>query len=233
MTVEVVFSHSGSMFAYYLGIAEVLQEYDLSDVIFSGTSGGCFPCILLNSSNNIRDFFDEILEYVKNSNDSWENVIKNFLTEYLSDEDVEANQNKFICKLTKLNDFLLPEKVTVSSWRDKEDFINCVVAACYVPIMCGNKFYIEYRGEKIVDGFFSGTSNTPVTNNEHLLFHPNKWRYINPTWMLPSKDTVWLKSLYELGYNDALANIQDIQSVLKMNKEKELETQNDSVRQSE
>jgi len=233
MTVEVVFSHSGSMFAYYLGIAEVLQQYDLTDVIFSGTSGGCFPCILLNSQNKIHDFFDKILEYIKRTDDTWENIINNFLTEYMTDDDVEKNKHKFLCKLTKLNDYMMPEKVVVSDWKDKEDFINCITAACYVPIMCGNKVYIEYRGQKIIDGFFSGTSNTPVTNNEHILFYPNKWRYINPTWMLPSKDTVWLKSLYELGYNDALANIGDINKILKMNKEKQLETQNDSFQQSE
>ena len=71
MTVEVIFSHAGSMFAYYLGIAEVLQKYDLSDVVFSGTSGGCFPCILLNSKNDIREFFEDILNCVKTSKDSW------------------------------------------------------------------------------------------------------------------------------------------------------------------
>ena len=233
MTVEVIFSHSGSMFAYYLGIAEVLQKYDLSDVVFSGTSGGCFPCILLNSKNNIREFFEDILNCVKTSKDSWENVIRDFLTEYLSEDDIEANKGKFTCKLTKLNDFFLPEKVKVSKWTDKQDFVDCIVASCYVPIMCGNKFYIEYRDQKIVDGFFSGASNEPVTENKHILLSPSKWRYVNPSWLLPSKDTVWLKSLYELGYNDALANIKDISSVLKPNKEKDLETQNDPVRQSE
>ena len=127
MTVEVVFSHSGSMFAYYLGIAEVLQDYDLTDVIFSGTSGGVFPCILLNSKNCIREFFDQILEYVKDSSGSWEHIIRDFLNKYLSQQDVEANQNKFMCKLTKLNDFFLPEKVKVSKWTDKQDFVDCIV----------------------------------------------------------------------------------------------------------
>ena len=233
MTVEVIFSHAGSMFAYYLGIAEVLQKYDLTDVVFSGTAGGCFPCILLNSKNNIREFFDEILDAVKIPNYSWENIIRDFLTEYLSQEDIESNKGKFTCKLTKLNDFFLPEKVKVSKWTDKEDFIDCIVASCYVPGVSGNKLYMEYRGNKVVNGFFSGTSSEPVTENAYMLFSSNKWRYINPTWLLPSKDAVWLKSLYELGYNDALANIKDISAVLKPNKEKELETENDSIRPSE
>jgi hypothetical protein len=233
MTVEVVFSHSGSMFAYYLGIAEVLQDYDLTDVEFSGTSGGCFPCILLNSGRNIREFFDTILDFIKDSEGNWQHTIKEFLTQYITDEDIEKNQNKFHCKLTKLNQYLLPEKVVVNSWKDKQDFIDCIVAACYVPIMSGGSLYLDYRGQKIIDGFFSGTSSETVTNNESILFYPNKWRYTNPTWMLPSNDVQWLKALYELGYNDALQNIEDINQTLKMNKEKELETQNDSIRQSE
>lgn len=229
MSTEIIFSHSGSMFAYYLGIAEVLQDYDLSDVVFSGTSGGCFPCILLNAKKDIRQFFNQILEYVKDCNDSWEDIIRDFLDKYITDEDVSANQGKFRCKLTKLNDFFLPEKVSVGRWADKEDFVDCISAACYIPLMCGNKFYVEYRNQKIVDGFFSGTSKLPVTDNKNIVFYPSKWRYINPTWLLPSKDTIWLKSLYQLGYNDALANLHDIQRVLKLNKEKELKTENDSV----
>ena len=97
MTVEVIFSHSGSMFAYYLGIAEVLQKYDLSDVVFSGTSGGCFPCILLNCERDIRDFFNQILEYIKtNSFKNWDNLIKDFLETYIHEEDIERNQNKLL-----------------------------------------------------------------------------------------------------------------------------------------
>jgi len=229
MTVEVIFSHSGSMFAYYLGIAEVLQNYDMSDVVFSGTSGGCFPCILLNSGKDIPYFFDTILDFIKDSEDNWENTIKKFLTEHITEEDVKKNQFRFNCKLTKLNKYLIPEKVVVNCWKDKQDFVDCIAAACYVPIMTGGNLYTNYRGEKIIDGFFSGTSSESVTNYENILFYPNKWRYTNPTWMLPSKDVQWLKALYELGYNDALQNIEELSKTLKMNKENKLETQNDSI----
>lgn len=232
MTVEVIFSHSGSMFAYYLGIAEVLQKYDLSDVVFSGTSGGCFPCILLNCERDIRDFFNQILEYIKtNSFKNWDNLIKDFLETYIHEEDIERNQNKFHCKLTKLKRFMLFEKVVVSNWTDKQDFVDCISAACFVPIMSSdNQFYKTYRNEKIIDGFFSGTSSEAITEHKSILFHPNKWRFINPTWLLPSKDTEWLSAMYELGFNDALANIRDIERVLNPIKEKELE--NDSASQS-
>jgi len=222
MSKEIIFSHSGSMFAYYLGIAEVLQQYDLSDVIFSGTSGGCFPCILLNSKKNIRSFFNEILNYIKNNEDSWEKIIRDMLNEYLTDEDIMLNKDKFICKLTKLNSFMLPEKVFIKEWKDKKDFVDCIVASCYVPLMCGDKLYIKYRNEKIIDGFFSGTSNIPTTDNSHILFYPSKWRYINPSWLIPSKDIEWLKSLYELGYNDTLSNIHNLDLTLKTKKQKEI-----------
>lgn len=229
MTVEILFSHSGAMFAYYLGIAEVLKEYDLSDVVFSATSGGCFPCILLNTGKDIRTTFNNMLDYIENNNNSWENIIKGFLTENITDEDIELLNKKFCCKLTKLNSFLLPEKVSVDEWNNKEDFVQCIGAACFVPLMCGNKFYTEYRNEKVIDGFFSGTSSIPVTTNKVLHFHPNMWRTVNPTWLLPSTDKQWLKALYELGYMDALNHKSEFEGTLKMKTQKEIITQNDSV----
>lgn len=233
MTVEVVFSHSGTMFAYYMGIAEILQKYNLTDVVFSGTSGGCFPCILLNSKRDIRDFFGQIMEYIKVNNDkNWDNLITSILEQCIDDEDVKSNQNKFYCKFSKLNGMVLPEKIVVSNWTSKQDFIDCIASACFIPMVSDNKMYKVYRNEKVLDGFFSGTSSKPYTDNPYILFHPNKWRFINPAWMLPSKDIEWLKAMYELGYNDALANIKDIETLLKPIKEKDIE-KHDQVQQNE
>ena len=213
MAIEIIFSHSGGMFPYYLGIAEVLKEYDLSDVVFSGTSGGCFAPIVLNSGRDPREIFGKIINHIK-SNGSWESVIKDFLNNEFTEEELLRNNNKLSVKLTKLNNFLLPEKVNVDSWNSKYDFIECIGAACYVPILCGNKFYCEYRNNKTVDGFFAGTSELHVTSNQTLLFSTTKWRPFTPHWLLPCTDTDWLKNIYELGYRDAMANIQEIESKL-------------------
>jgi hypothetical protein len=224
MTTEIVFSHSGSMFAYYLGIAEILQKYDLSNVVFSGTSGGCFPCILLNAKRDIRDFFDQIIEHIKENDDkNWDSLVTSILRHCIDEEDVESNQDKFYCKFSRLNGGVLPEKVVVSNWTSKEDFVECIASACFIPMVSDNKMYKVYRNEKVMDGFFSGTSSKPVTDNPYVLFSPNKWRFSNPTWMFPTKDTEWLKAMYELGYNDALTNIKDIEAVLKPIKEKDIE----------
>ena len=74
MNVEIIFSYSGGMFPYYLGIAEVLQDYDLSEVVYSATSGGCFAPLLLNSKRDIRKTFDKILDTIKNNNKTWEEI---------------------------------------------------------------------------------------------------------------------------------------------------------------
>lgn len=224
MTIEVVFSYCGSMFGYYLGIAEMLQKYDLTDVVFSGTSAGCFPCILLNAKRDIRDIFNQILEHIKvNPDKNWDTLVTEILEKHIDDKDIENNQGKLYCKLTKLNSFLMPEKAVMSKWENKQDFVDCITSACFVPMLSAKGLYKMYRNEKVLDGSFSGTSSKPVTENPYILFYPNKWRYTNPVWMLPTQDVGWLKAMYELGYNDALVNIKEIEAVLNPVKEKDIE----------
>jgi len=229
MSKEIIFSHSGGMFPYYLGIAEVLQGYDLSEVVYSGTSGGCFPPLLLNGKRNIRDTFDKILEYIKDNNKTWEEILHDFLDKELTEEDVELNNHKFCVKLAKLNDFLFPDKVSVDKWENKKDLVECVTAACYVPLLCGRKFYTIYRNQKIVDGFFGGTSTLPITSHDSIKFSVDKWRTIDPAWLIPSTDTKWLKGIFELGVMDAIEHRDEIEKLLKPLKEKEDQNVTDQV----
>ena len=214
MTLEIIFSHSGGMFPYYMGIAEVLKNYDLSNVIFSATSGGCFAPLVLNSGKDPKEIFNKILGYIKRD-ESWETIIKQFIYDEFTEEELLKNNKRLSVKLTRLNSFLLPEKVNVDTWTSKRDFIECIGAACYVPMLCGPKFYCEYRDNKVVDGFFSGTSELPVTENNRLLFSTTKWRPFTPQWLIPCTDTDWLKNIYELGYKDAMLHIQEIETKLQ------------------
>lgn len=222
MSTEVIFSHSGGMFPYYLGIAEVLQQYDLTDVVFSATSGGCFAPIVLNAGKSPREVFNKIIQDIEGNNQSWEQIIRDFLEKEFTEEELLQNNRRLSIKLAKLNEFLLPEKVNVDHWENKEDIVDCVTAACYVPMLCGSKFYYNYRGSNIVDGFFAGTSSLPVTTHKNILFTIDKWRRVSPTWLIPSTDVAWLTGMYELGVMDAVGNKEELLKVLK-EKEKILE----------
>ncbi len=221
MSVEIIFSHAGGMFPYYLGIAEILQSYDLSEVVFSATSGGCFAPLLLNSKRDIRKTFDKILDSIKNNNKTWEEILHDFLDKELTEEDVALNNRRFCVKLAKLNDFFFPDKVSVDKWDNKADLVDCVTAACYVPLICGKKFYTTYRNQKIVDGFFGGTSSLPITSHNSIKFSVDKWRMIDPSWLIPSTDIPWLKGLFELGVMDAIGHKDEIEKLLKPLKKKE------------
>jgi len=220
MTKEVIFSYCGGMFSYYFGIASVLQEkYDLSDVVFSATSGGSFAPLLLNSKRDIKQVFSDIIDFIDGNQDSWEDIIYNFLKQELTEEDVKNNNGKLIVKFTKLNDYLLPEKVLVKKWDNKEDLAKCISAACFVPLISGNKLYTKYRESNIIDGFFSNTSVSPVTDNENIVFRVDKWRFMSYASMIPTNDIPWLKSMFELGILDANKHKDEIDSVLTPLKE--------------
>lgn len=220
MSKEIIFSYCGGMFPYYLGIASVLQKnYDLSDVVFSSTSGGSFAPLLLNSKRDILETFNNILDFIEFNDSSWEKIIYDFLKQELNESDVAANNDKLYVKLTKINDYLMPEKVSVKNWVNKEDLCKCISASCFVPILCGNKFFTSYRGNKIVDGFFAGTSTIPVTENPNIIFKIDKWRLLTPSSILPTSDIPWLKSMFNLGVLDAEKHSDEIQLVLNPLKE--------------
>ena len=215
MTKEIIFSYCGGMFPYYLGIASVLQnKYDLTDVIFSSTSGGSFAPVLLNSKKDIIKTFEKILDFIDSNDNSWEDIIYEFLKQELTEEDVSLNNEKLNIKLTRLGDFLLPEKVLVKKWDNKEDLARCISSSCFVPLLCGNKFYTEYRGYKIVDGFFTSTSTVPVTKHPNIIFKIDKWRFLTPSSMLPTNDIPWLKSMFSLGALDAEKHSSEIELLL-------------------
>ena len=216
---EVIFSYAGGLYPYLMGVAEVLQEMELEDIIYSCTSAGCIPAVLLNSRKNIKETFNEMIKEDL-SKGTWEEIIRKNLEKYISEEDFIANKGKVICKLSKLNTFLVPEPVTVSEWTSRKDFIDCIVASCYVPFLCGNKLFLNYRGEKVLDGFFSKASSEPVTTLPNIYIHPEIWRPMKKHWYIPSSDKEWMRTLYTWGVEDANKNLKDFLS--NMNKELEL-----------
>ena len=216
---EIVFSHAGGLYPYLMGIAEVLQELELEDVIYSCTSAGSLPAVLLNARKNMREAFNDIVEEDLTQG-SWEEILRRNLEKYISEEDFIANKGKLICKLSKLNTFLVPEPVTVSTWKSREDFIDCIVACCYVPFLCGKKLFLNYHDEKVLDGFFANCSSKPVTTLPYLYIHPEMWRPMKKQWYIPTSDKEWMKSLYTWGVEDANKNLRDL--VSKTNKEFEL-----------
>lgn len=53
------FSVSGGAYCYQMGIAKHIQtHFDLSDVLFSGASGGTWPALLLAAGVDIQYAFD-------------------------------------------------------------------------------------------------------------------------------------------------------------------------------
>lgn len=55
---QIGFGGCGGMYNYFLGVASVLQdEFDLSGVVYSGVSAGCFPAMVLALGLNAKEFF--------------------------------------------------------------------------------------------------------------------------------------------------------------------------------
>ena len=102
--------------------------------------------------------------------------------------------------MTRLNSLFLPEQVTVSSWNTRQDLIDCLVACCYIPVYCGKDLYQNYRNERVMDGWFSRTSNTCVSGKECIVLDSKKYNdKIPEKWLMPKMTDEYVFGLYELG----------------------------------
>ena len=66
---QLVFGGCGGMYNYFLGIALVIQENfkeQLDDTLITGTSGGCFPALLLSVNIDISNTIKELNEPILN-----------------------------------------------------------------------------------------------------------------------------------------------------------------------
>ena len=156
---------SVSFYPYMYGIACYLQDhYDLSECHFLGTSGGCLPALTLATGLDVRESFYEKWNnhVIAEANSTTFKCYFSFIStchkhahsyfEFGDDIHERANHrlhistsrlqlrpsggwNLFGAAKALAGGMRLLQNQRTSEWKSKADLIDCVSAACHIPIL--------------------------------------------------------------------------------------------------
>lgn len=218
---------------YLLGISSyIIQNYNLENFVFSGTSAGAWISLILSYKGNHQELIEDILHI--SSIDPKQNIkilghhLKLlFLTKYKTDD---FNLNKIFISVTEINTehFFITSKLAIhNNFKTLEDAVECCIASSHIPLVTGN-LYRKYKNKNTIDGGFShypylNTINSSLHINPFLLkkqptkkeFDLNQLLLFVELFMFYPID---FYSLYNNGYIESKENKQIFDKIFNDNK---------------
>ncbi|OQR94030.1 nuclear pore glycoprotein [Thraustotheca clavata] len=218
--VQIGFGGCGGFYNYLLGVASVIQEhFDLTSAIFSGSSAGCFPALVLALGIDVKTFFHEpnmtLIRDAKRKTyhglGKWIPLTKEHMLRNLAPDAYKVADKRFYCSVTKVPSL---KNELITSWTSNEDMIDCMLTSGHVPLYHPDMVK-DFRGEKYIDG--SVSNNSPIPHGDEFPFHVfqiRAWREIWPHWILVSTNTDWAYEQFQMGRCDALAHMHELEAIL-------------------
>ena len=203
---------------YFMGIMDFIKEnYDLSDVFFTGASAGAWVSLFSSYKYNTTDFVQEIL------NCNFSNT-KTIMELQLTFKKIilEKYQNKdFILEniflgVTVLKGFKFSTNIFYN-FENLEDAIDCCIASSHIPFLTGG-IINKYNNEISFDG---GFSNSPYLDINNTIFNinPSLWNkkeekkdFINYHELTINSNHNFTQ-LYNKGYNNAKKNKKKLDQI--------------------
>ncbi|EQC32357.1 hypothetical protein SDRG_10104 [Saprolegnia diclina VS20] len=217
--VQIGFGGCGGFYNYLLGVASVVQEhFDLSSAIFSGSSAGCFPALVLALGLDVKTFFHEpnmaLIRDAKRKTyhglGSWIPLTKEHMLQTLAPDAYQIADKRFYCSVTKVPSL---QNELITSWSCNEDMVDCMLTSGHVPLYHPN-WVKEFRGQKYIDG--SVSNNAPVPHADAFpshVFQIRAWREIWPHWVLVSTNSDWAYEQFQMGRSDTLAHMHELEAI--------------------
>ena len=188
------FGATGGLFMYSHGVAKFLEEnYDLSNIIFAGTSGGCQPCYFLSTQIKMDDALNKwtlpMINLMKKDNYEDNNFISNFKPSILCLNNGMYRSKKFLSKI-KINnnkiydgnklflnifDITIFKQLSISKWRSFDDLFNGIQSTQYIPFILGYPVSI-FRNRWCIDGIFGNNHYEPLDDVYWIHINPFKWQ---------------------------------------------------------
>ena len=221
--VQLGFGGCGGMYSYFLGVAAVIQKnFKLDNVIFSGSSAGCFPAMFLaldlDIEKEFKTFHAEILNEARDhplrALGRWIPIVRKHTMKKLQasgDDAYKAALGRLFCSMTSFPAF---KNHLVGDFESNADLVDSVLASASVAFYA-DSLTQNFRGSSYIDG--SLTNNSPVPHGSE---YPSKvlqvwhWRWMSPTWALISTCSDWTQQLFDWGKEDALQNLDDLATIL-------------------
>ncbi|KAF0684987.1 Aste57867_23016 [Aphanomyces stellatus] len=234
--VQISFGGCGGFYNYLLGVASIVQErFDLTGAVFSGSSAGCFPALVLAMERSVADFFHGAnLTLIRDADKKtfmglggWIPLTKKHTLAQLDPDTYIKLDKKFYCSITRVPSL---QNELVTTWKDNEDMVDCMLTSGHVPLY-HPEILKSFRGGKYIDGSVSNNDPLPLGDAAPAhVFHFWKWRNVLPHWILVSTNANWANQQFEWGRADALANLHEIEAVLHYKEDEEAEELLEAVR---
>ena len=228
---HLIFSGCGGMYSYNLGIASIIQEnYDLSNVVISSASAGCFPALALILNINILEYFDiwnipfleEVNSYLFGSIGVFNKIAKKWTLKFLNREEniYKKAISRLFCSITTCNFLQKPylENMLISDWKNNEDLVDGVMSSAFIPLFDIGKLTSSYRNKRCIDGSITNNEPNPYPELDipqlvisYDMFNPTmkKTWYLVWCWSSPK----WSRYLFELGRKDTLDNLDKLDKI--------------------
>lgn len=233
--VQVSFAGSGGMYHYYLGIAKVLQDnFYLDNVIFGGTSGGCFPALLLVLGRDIdavhysinRTILEEAADSWLGSLFRWNGIARKHMLEYLDPDSYLLANGKLHVSITRVKPW---GNEIVSEWLSNEDMINCIQCSSFIPLIFEPKIWHWYRDAHYIDGGLTNNKVHLYPDMPHVYITTTMWREANYNWLWCYSDLMWAEQLYKWGKEDAMEHLLELAEHLEPLPDSEIFRMSESI----
>ena len=204
---------------YFMGIVSFIKDnYDLSNVIFTGASAGAwislFSAYKYKTSKIVKDLLDYDYNNVKSILEL-QLYFKDRLLLHYNDGDFDL-QNIYL-GVTVLKNLELSTNIFYN-FENLEDAIDCCIASSHIPLLTGG-FINKYNNEISFDGGFSNmpylNMNTTILNINPSLWNNNLEDYINYNDLLNINSNNFTK-MYNNGYRNANKNRNSLDKIFSI-----------------
>ena len=204
---------------YFMGIVSFIKDnYDLSNVIFTGASAGAwislFSAYKYKTSKIVKDLLDYDYNNVKSILEL-QLYFKDRLLLHYNDGDFDL-QNIYL-GVTVLKNLELSTNIFYN-FENLEDAIDCCIASSHIPLLTGG-FINKYNNEISFDGGFSNmpylNMNTTILNINPSLWNNNFEDYINYNDLLNINSNNFTK-MYNNGYRNANKNRNSLDKIFSI-----------------
>jgi hypothetical protein len=174
---HVAWSVSAGAYCYQMGIAYHIQKhFDVSDVLFSGASGGSWPALLLTTGVDVAYAFDVMMSVsvpmyenrLFGAYGSYDQGVRKAFYHIYKDIDLPPLVNgRLAIPVTRIEFFPVIRVVheVVSHFVSNDDIIECIVASALIPFALSGKPYVIYRNWICIDG---GVTNMTGVRSYHV-----------------------------------------------------------------
>jgi hypothetical protein len=210
---------SGGYYSYYLGIASVLQEnFDLSNVVFSGVSGGTLVNLFLALNMDIKQVFDDwnvpllnrVSEFKMGALFNWNQTAMEHFKKKIPNDAYDRIKGRYYTFTTEFHFTQKWKCCMLGDWNDNDELGQAILASCQIPVLLGGDIYTVYRDQKFIDGFFSyyPELNEIDAKMPSIKIYANTWRPYKLSWLWCWTSVEWHKKIYQWGRDDAMENLK-------------------------